>query len=417
MFVFSYVEFDIFCSCFGLSLVFWVSMEKHVKATQKLLSSLKALPSFDDVKGKHLSRLLALISKGSTIEVGQASELVDSLDGSVWCEQDLVSLKTAITQKITCEVTQPTRRPMQNYCALPRYLTQELWTFMQTHESQQARVEKTTSLAGSLGLRCPSETTTACIVWIACCAFRGQDVSDSVKFQWLHDYKPKIKKWLLALPVPVQYLTELPTDVQELPDVLRAVAFPTGHVPGVPAGFNLDSALMGLNRFPLRKTNALANNDRQELHGARGQCSDSAQASVWHAMGQILSSMAGGMRAPHSAVPDPNASREAVQRTSVPMLALTYGSAGRETDVAGEQNAAAGSDAVTALMKEAGDVPAHGGDESHVMASELQTLREAMGPGAAEPVEKSGQEDTVMKRPSGKKHKKNLQEACGATAN
>ena len=209
-------------------------MEKNVKATQKLLQSLKTLPSFQQLKDKHLSHLLALIGKSSSIEIGPASELVDSLDGSVWSEQDLVTLKSAINQKITSEVVQGTRRPLQNYCALPRYLTQDQWTFMQTNESQEERVEKAVSLAGSLGLRCPSETTTACIVWVACCAFRGQEVSDHLKYQCLQEYKAKIKKWLSGLPPPAVYLTELPTDVQALPDVLRAVAFPTGHGPGLP---------------------------------------------------------------------------------------------------------------------------------------------------------------------------------------
>ena len=74
-----------------------------MKAMQKLLLSLKTLPSFQQLKDKHLSHLLGLIGKSSSIQIGPASELVDSLDGSVWSEQDLVTLKSAITQKITSE--------------------------------------------------------------------------------------------------------------------------------------------------------------------------------------------------------------------------------------------------------------------------------------------------------------------------
>ena len=157
-------------------------MEKNIKATQKLLLSLRALPTFQQLKEKHLQQLLSVIAKSSNIQVGSASEIVDTLDGSVWSEQDLLTLKTAITEKITCEVTGGTPRPMQHYEALPWYMTQELWTFMQANESQESRVKKVTLFAGSLGLRCPSETTTACIVWISCCAFRGQDVSDQLKY-------------------------------------------------------------------------------------------------------------------------------------------------------------------------------------------------------------------------------------------
>ena len=386
-------------------------MEKNVKATQKLLLSLKTLPSFQQLKDKHLSHLLGLIGKSSWIQIGPASELVDSLDGSVWSEQDLVTLKSAITQKITSEGMQGTRRPLQNYCALPRYLTQDQWTFMQTNESQQERVEKAVSLAGSLGLRCPSETTTACIVWIACCAFRGQEVSDHLKYQCLQEYKAKIKKWLSGLPPPAVYLTELPTDVEALPDVLRAVAFPTGRVPGLPAGLNLDSAFLALNRFPLRKTNLMANNGRQQLNGISSQSGSSAEAQVWHAMGQMMAAMASGMRASQPADSDRSTAREAVARPKVPLLALTNGS----VEPAGEVDRcelpnAEGTGGVAALRAEAGDAPSNG---DGVMASELQTLRDTMGLGAAEPAEKTEKNSAPMKRPSGKKVKKIAKRPAG----
>ena len=294
-------------------------MAKELKAIQKFLRGMAALPNFSALKAKHLKQFEAALAKISSLQVGQGAELIEEMDSAVWSEEELQQIKLWISEKMDDNTGNVSSRPLQDFFELPRYLTLQWWNFLQTTESQLERVEQLTRLCGALGLRCPSERTVAVLVGLSCCIFRAQGLSDAQKYQFLQEYKPKIKKMLSGLPKPVQYLTTLPSDTTQLPVALRENAFPAGFVPQAPEGVDLQAFGIAMVKCPLRKTNSLTQEPKSfsTMSTAGGMGEDSA----WRAVGHILAAMMGHRDPPHESA------REARPRQQIerPVLALRDG--------------------------------------------------------------------------------------------
>ena len=192
--------------------VFLGGFFRYGKGTQ---GNSKVPANFSALKAKHLKQFEAALAKISSLQVGQGAELIEELDSAVWSEEELQQIKLWISEKMDDNTGNVSSRPLQDFFELPRYLTLQWWNFLQTTESQLERVEQLTRLCGALGLRCPSERTVAVLVGLSCCIFRAQGLSDAQKYQFLQEYKPKIKKMLSGLPKPVQYLTTLPSDTTQ----------------------------------------------------------------------------------------------------------------------------------------------------------------------------------------------------------
>ena len=189
-------------------------MAKELKAIQKFLRGMAALPNFSALKAKQLKQFEAALAKISSLQVGQGAELIEELDSAVWSEEELQQIKLWISEKMDDNTGNVSSRPLQDFFELPRYLTLQWWNFLQTTESQLERVEQLTRLCGALGLRCPSERTVAVLVGLSCCIFRAQGLSDVQKYQFLQEYKPKIKKMLSGLPKPVYSISQLCLPIQ-----------------------------------------------------------------------------------------------------------------------------------------------------------------------------------------------------------
>ena len=130
-------------------------MEKQLKAIQKFLRGVCALPTFGSLKARQLKQFEAALAKSSSLQVAQGADLIAELDSALWTEEKLQQLKIWISEKMVDNTANVGSRPMQDFCELPRYLTLQWWNFLQTTESQLERVEKLTRLCGALGLRCP----------------------------------------------------------------------------------------------------------------------------------------------------------------------------------------------------------------------------------------------------------------------
>ena len=152
-----------------------------------------------------------------------------------------LSARTNLIQPSACG-----RRPLQNYLALPRYLTQSLWASLQGSEPEELRLEKLVRHAARLGLRCPTEPTFAMLLTLS---FQGARTEQKQR-QVLSEHKPRIKRWLNE-PSPADYLEVLPEDVNLLPASLVAAAF--GQDPRVDCPLDEKQLLGVAMQWPLRQ--------------------------------------------------------------------------------------------------------------------------------------------------------------------
>ena len=200
----------LFCSFLGMA-----QLEKQVKASQKFLLGLLALPNFKTARERQLNQILALLEKCPAYSAEKAGEILDLLDPSIWDDQILGELKDKIASKTDDGMKE--RRGMQNFTRLHEFIPSEVWTQLQTTSSLDKRVEVITRCAANLGLRCPSEGTLAVMLTLSACLFWQGSYSEQEKYDLLQRFKPKIKKWLQQEPSPELYMLELPGTWQDFP--------------------------------------------------------------------------------------------------------------------------------------------------------------------------------------------------------
>ena len=222
-------------------------VSKQVDASQRFLRGLQSLPSFAETRSKQAEQLLATVERVQNFTVEEANKVLEIFSESLW-GPDLserfkaqLSAGTNLIQPSACG-----RRPLQNYLALPRYLTQSLWTSLQGSEPEELRLEKLVRHAARLGLRCPTEPTFAMLLTLS---FQGARTEQKQR-QVLSEHKPRIKRWLNE-PSPADYLEVLPEDVNLLLASLVAAAF--GQDPRVDCPLDEKQLLGVAMQWPLRQ--------------------------------------------------------------------------------------------------------------------------------------------------------------------
>ena len=222
-------------------------VSKQVDASQRFLRGLQSLPSFAETRAKQAEQLLATVERVQNFTVEEANKVLEIFSESLWGPDLSERFKAQLSAR--ANLIQPSacgRRPLQNYLALPRYLTQSLWASLQGSEPEELCLEKLVRHAARLGLRCPTEPTFAMLLALS---FQGARTEQKQR-QVLSEHKPHIKRWLNE-PSPADYLEVLPEDVNLLPASLVAAAF--GQDPRVDCPLD-EKLLLGVAmQWPLRQ--------------------------------------------------------------------------------------------------------------------------------------------------------------------
>lgn len=135
------------------------TLEKQIRASQKFLGTVRHLPSFAEARDKQADSLLKKVSR-TPVPVETAAALVDLLDSAIWGPH-VDTLKSAVT--LVDDGTQRKNVPLQDYLALPHYLTTGLWKSL-AEDSKTLALEKLCKHCRQLGLSNASELTQAMIL-------------------------------------------------------------------------------------------------------------------------------------------------------------------------------------------------------------------------------------------------------------
>ena len=134
------------------------ALDKQIRASQKFLRTVQHLPSFAEAREKQADALLKEISK-TPVQVEQAAAVVELLDSSIWGPHVYTS-KSAVTLEDSVERKYV---PLQDYLALPHYLTTGLWKSL-AEDFKSLALEKLCKHCRQLGLSNASEVTQAMIL-------------------------------------------------------------------------------------------------------------------------------------------------------------------------------------------------------------------------------------------------------------
>ena len=81
-------------------------LEKQFAASQNFLNGLTELPNYSELRQQQLERLLSAI-QGVSLTCEQAGALLAKLKANLWDNQQIVSLKQAIADRIGADQPQP----------------------------------------------------------------------------------------------------------------------------------------------------------------------------------------------------------------------------------------------------------------------------------------------------------------------
>ena len=111
-----------------------------------------------------------------------ANHLLNVWDSSIWGSDATASFQTGVAERtgIAVELNKA-RRALQNYVAIPKYLTQPLWDALRSQDASDVKLEKLISHVSNLGLRCPSEGTVAMLLALSFALV--QELTDKQKLQ------------------------------------------------------------------------------------------------------------------------------------------------------------------------------------------------------------------------------------------
>ena len=215
-------------------------VEKQIVAAQKFLQNVVALPTFDDLRGKQLKRLIAFLGK-NVLSVEQSAALMPILDCNVW-GLHMEELKTCIAQQ-TCdendETTAASRAALQDFTNIPHYLSQDWWNLLESGKDKVRNLESLCGLAASLGLRNASEPTYAGLCALAFCV-GGMQLLEEDKLKLLTLHKSRMKK-VFSNAVPLASVMDvLPSSPEDCPKQFLNAAYPNGFVAGTPVTKSMD---------------------------------------------------------------------------------------------------------------------------------------------------------------------------------
>eukprot|EP00435_Cladocopium_sp_Y103_P014127 s5370_g3.t1 len=229
---------------------------KQVRAAQKFLGSIRHLPSFKEAKEKQ-AELLSKKFASLSVPVEAAAELVELLDSSIW-EDHLDALKASVSIESASEKK---NTPLQDYVAIPQYLTASLWKSL-SEDRRDIALEKLCRHCQLLGLSNASETTQGMIL---CLVFDLEGKLLGTQ-QWSVTLKEKGKvQKFLKQPRQSPFLATLPTSVEECPPELLTRACRDETPLECPVSY--EDLLARAKDWPMRSTHRFAQPGICELAG------------------------------------------------------------------------------------------------------------------------------------------------------
>ena len=254
-------------------------IEKTLIAAQKFLAGLRSLPHFADLRRKQVDSISAVLQKSDLLSTEVGGKCVSILDSGIWGEELLLELQSLIAGKVSDELpSNDGRRSQQDFLYFPYYLTQDLYEILKDEKrSPTAQLVAICEHAARLGLRNPTEQTNACLIALVH-LLDSPVMSPKDFFTLLNKNRSLIRKCLKQCQPPT-YLLQLPKRFEDLPSDLKALAFPGSERP-MTSQFDVEGFLEKVMRYPLRKTNLLA----QEAEGLSAHHVQSSQDMCMRSM-------------------------------------------------------------------------------------------------------------------------------------
>ena len=117
-------------------------LSKQLEGAQQFLRSTMILPNFDQLKARQLEHVLKQVGCAS-YSTEYANHLLNVWDSSIWGNDATASFQAAVAERtgIAVELNKA-RRALQNYVAIPKYLTQPLWDTLRSQVASDVKLEK-----------------------------------------------------------------------------------------------------------------------------------------------------------------------------------------------------------------------------------------------------------------------------------
>lgn len=297
------------------------ALEKQILASQKFLGTVRHLPSFPEARDKQVENLLKKISK-TPVQVEHAAALVELLDSSIWGSH-VDALKSAV---IVEEASQKKNVALQDYLALPHYLTTGLWKAL-GEDTRRVALEKICKHCKLLGLSNPSEVTQAMIL-VLVFDVEGHMLG-SQQWQVTLREKGNVQKCLKqsVLHSAEHHLLALPQNREECPAELWTRAF--GAETPVESQWPYEDLLKRAKDWPMRSTHRFAQGVLPvSMPVPSTAVSQAAGAEMMHQMGSFMAGLLHGQKPTEEAplpgfklMAKPEAKTQGPEQ-SVPVLAL-----------------------------------------------------------------------------------------------
>ena len=278
------------------------SLLKNLEAAQAFLSGMRTLSSYADVERKQAAGLLRSIERSGWITAAQAAGFVHGLDGSVWRGETMEKFKAQVAEKTraAADAPQSGRRPMQDFQMLGGMLTEALGeAVLRGTQPATELLEALCAHAASMTLRCPTELTQAVLITLAHWRQLRRGRSDKILYDLLQQHKGSVKKYLsLQSSMGEDYLTALPSKVEDLPERLRPPVFGEGKAADLSA--EIHEILRTARMTPLRTSHAAVQLAPQKEDSQEGPGDFAAKvvAACMQGMSGLRGESAGAARPP-----------------------------------------------------------------------------------------------------------------------
>ena len=187
---------------------------KELVSTQKFLHGVKTLPHFDELQRKQLERLKPIVRK-HVISVEMAGRIMDSFS-DVWDERIADELKVLISEQSESQEDSSSRAGLQDFTALPRYLSKEWWSKLESRAAGVYKLELLTNFASALGLKNPTEATYGALVALSFYADNAEVWPESEQLRLLRLHKDRMRRWLGKASAATVRLEVLPENPEEI---------------------------------------------------------------------------------------------------------------------------------------------------------------------------------------------------------
>ena len=223
-------------------------LEKQLRAAQKFLASVRHLPSFEEAKARQVEVLTKKMA-ALPVSVEQAAALVEVLDASIWAGS-LDELKASV--RIEEPGVDRKNTPLQDYMAIPKYLSAALWKSL-SEDPRKVALEKLCRHCQLLGLSNASEVTQGMIL---CLVFDLEGKLLGTQ-QWGVTLREKgnVQKFLKQ-PKQQPFVLLLPRDCAECPEELLRRAL--GDEGPIECPVAYEDLLARAKDWPMRSTHRYA---------------------------------------------------------------------------------------------------------------------------------------------------------------